>query len=295
MNIIPGTPTYQVPPPTQDAKRGYLQTLAMLPRDQAQIEAFEMVSYLQSQYLSDQSATMSLSARSVSFAARTSPIDKLMKLDQNTDLARGLNSLVKAFNKEISDFKEKINSAQEDTIIRKADGLTRIPCLLNKRSYNDYSVINCNEKLLKYFELLMKPSDYSQWFKAVHRLAENTLQCSTTDGTNNPDNNSLILFFDKLNAMTGDDQYDKDGMNYIIRELQRGKIYYDFQANTVGYFISSALTETRDVKLFRDILDSLFTLYEFTPSTPLMEINNELNNIINTKAVCSSDHDLWCF
>ena len=294
MNIS-STQTYQLPPPTQDAKRGYLQTLAMLPREQAQIEACEMVSYLQSEYLSDQSATMPLSARSVSFSARTSPIDKLMKLDQNTDLARGLNSLVKAFNKEISDFTEKINSTQEDTIISKAVGLTRIPCLLNKRLYNDYSDLRCNENTLKRFELLMKPSDYSQWFKAVHRLAENTLQCSTTDGTNNPDNNSLILFFDKLNAMTGDDQYDKDEMNYIIRELQRGKIYFDFQANTVGHFISSALTGTHDVKLFRDILDSLFTLYEFTPFTPLMEINNKLNNIINTNAVCSPDYKHWWF
>ena len=264
-----------------------------------------MVPYLLAGYPAGTSepSAQPMAARSVSYTSsstsNTSPIDKLMKLDKNTNLAKALNSLVRGFHTEIFDFENKNLSEDERTIINKADGLTRIPGCLNEKNYSDNRAriwgTFLNEVNLKCFGLQMKISDFNSWFPAVKRLCENTLQCCKTDATDNPDNRALVIFLDKLLSMASlENQYDTEEITRIKNDLTLGKRYGELDAQNVDYFISSLLTKTLDVKVFRDTLDALFTLYEFTPSPyGLEEISTKFNNIINANAKRSPCYTLY--
>uniref|UniRef100_UPI0021483547 hypothetical protein n=1 Tax=Endozoicomonas sp. ONNA2 TaxID=2828741 RepID=UPI0021483547 len=253
--------------------------------------------------------TQPIAARSVSYPTSISPIQKLMRLDENNDLSKALNSLVIRFNNEISDFQENYSS-EDETTFEKAHGLTRIPRFLNDENYvenplkesmkqesmklefhEQYIVTGgsslLNEVNLKGFGLQMNISDFPSWFLAIKRLSENTLLCCKTDTANNPDNNALVMFLDKLlNIELSVDYWDIQDIIRIKDELKRGETYCGFDANTVDRFISYILTETWDVKVFRDTLDSLLTLYEFKPFPhPPLEITEKLNDKINTSAM----------
>ena len=283
--------TSRVAPPSYatTAADNFLKALGDLPFDEARIKAYDVMERLKRRYPfdSEPGSATPLAERSVSSPLKLSPIEKLMEKDKNNDLAKGLNSLVRGFNKEIADFHKKIESKDDSEIVHKACSLTKIGNLLKKDKYyknkpETFSIVDLQD-----IGLLMNTSDYSQWFIAVHRLSKNTLQCQTTDVTTyHENNNALILFFDKLlTAIAVEYPSKREDIDWIINDLKHRKPYLSSHEKAVGHTVSFLLTNTFDVKVFRDTLDALFTLYEFTPyPEPLAEITTELNNTINCNA-----------
>ncbi|MGI2027255.1 hypothetical protein [Endozoicomonas acroporae] len=302
------TPPTDAPPAYETtAKIVFLQGLKSLPRHIAIVKAKEVIKELLDEYqinigelVGGAGSGPHLSERSVSAPLRLSPIRQLMQVDGNTDLVKLLNILVEGFNGELSEFEKIINSKNEEKIIVKAHGLTRIATQLNKRYFDDYDYRpRFPQRLLDMFGLdMMSPSDYSRCSKAIYRLFESTLQCSTTDGPTNHQIKALTEFCDKLLEVTAHENYadqkdieygrknyaDQRDIKYVKKELENG-YYPESSSNTVANFCSTVLLFTRDVKVFRDTLDALFTLYEFTPSeAPLKEIPEDLNKTINKNA-----------
>ena len=250
-------------------------------------------SYLPHGYLGGTSAppTQPIAARSVSYATSPSPIEKLMT--KNTSLARDLNSLVRGFNNEIADFQQIFNSGNKQLIIAKADGLTRIPGYLNEKEHTG-NTTRLSEATLKYQYLKMNVSDYTKWFKAINQLLENTELCCKTDTTVYLDNSAMVKFLEKLISIgTFDDPSDKDELSSIINKLNHNNTYKKYDADFVGFVTSSILTKTWDVKVFRDTLDGLLTLYEFSPSSPLVEVTKKLNGEIHAHATLLDGYCLF--
>ena len=277
------------------AADNFLKALGDLPFDEARIKACEVMEHLKRRYQfdSEPGSAPPLSERSVSSPLKLSPIEKLMEKDKNNDLAKGLNSLVRGFNKEVDDFHKKIKNKDDEEIVHKACSLTRIGGLMKKNKYSNNKPASFKNIDLQFLGLLMNTSDYSQWFTAVHQLSENTLQCHTTDATTSRENNhALIQFLDKLLAIIAvADQSKIEDIDWIINDLKHGKSYLPSHEQAVGHIVSFLLTESLDVKVFRDTLDALLTLYQFTPyPAPLTEITTELNNTINSNAKGSGSY-----
>lgn len=292
--------TSRVAPPSYatTAADNFLKALGDLPFDEARIKACEVMEHLKRRYQfdSEPGSAPPLSERSVSSPLTLSPIEKLMEKEQNNDLVKGLNSLVRGFNREIADFHKKIENKDDGEIVQKACGLTKIGNYMKKDSYSGKQNKLSNDVTLQGSGLLVNSSDYSRWFIAVHRLSENTLQCHTTDLTTYHENNhALILFLDKLLAtMSVEDPSRIEDIDWIINDLKRGKPYLTSHESTLGDTVSFLLTHTIDVKVFRDTLDALFTLYQFTPyPEPLTEITTEFNNTINSNAKRSGDYCMY--
>ncbi|MBO9495465.1 hypothetical protein J7438_15405 [Thalassotalea sp. G20_0] len=288
--------SYTDAPPAYEttAKIVFLQGLKSLPRHIALVKAKEVIKELLDEYqinigelVGGTGSGQHLSERSVSAPNRMSPIRQLMQVDGNNDLVKSLNILAERFNEEVSDFEKIINSKNQEKIIVKAHGLTRIATQLNKRYFHDYDYRPMfPQSLLDKFGLIkMLPSDFSLCSKAIYRLFESTLQCSTTDGPTDHQKKALTEFCDKLLKITAHENYaDKRDIKYVNEDLEKG-YYPDSSAQTVANFCSTVLLFTLDVKVFRDTLDALFTLYEFTPTeAPLKEIPEDLNKTINENA-----------
>ena len=80
-------------------------------------------------------------------------------------------------------------------------------------------------------------------------------------------------------------------VDWIVNDLKLGKPYLPSHQSAVGHTVSFLLTNTLDVKVFRDTLDALFTLYQFTPyPETLTEITTEFNNTINSNAKRSDNY-----
>ena len=255
-------------------------------------------------------SAQSIAARSVSFTAiappknELPPIDRLV-LDEGLDNKKALNSLVNAINGEIFGFENTCLTQSRPEIVKKAHGLTRIPGYLNPEKYNSFNILTkCNSSELKSLNLDMSVSDFTPWFKALDLLLKNTLLCCKTDAANNPDYSALVKFLEQLLVAASFDQLSTNTQSYtemithLKDELALGKIYEDKVADHVAKFVaeftSSLLTNTWDIKVFRETLDALFTLYEFKP-TPwaLAEIPPELNNTINGYAREDPHYDMF--
>ncbi|WP_422488802.1 hypothetical protein [Endozoicomonas sp. ALE010] len=306
----------EAPPPYQRAAReDFLNALDFLPWDIACVEAKEIIKHLLDKYqisISELVGTGSgphLSERSVSVPTRLSPIRQLMQADGNTDLLKGLNTLVEGFNKEVSEFEKIIDSKKQKEITAKAHGLTRIATQLNKRFFHHYDYRpNFPQATLDLFKLVtMTPPDFSRCSKAIYRLFESTGQCSKTEGPTDHQKKALTEFCDKLLKATAHENYahqrdieygrkyyaDQIDIKFIKEELENG-YYPESSSNTVANFCSTVILFTRDVKVFRDTLDALFTLYEFTPSeAPLKEIPEDLNKTINEYATKADGFDSY--
>ncbi|MGO0307228.1 hypothetical protein ACTL6P_11555 [Endozoicomonas acroporae] len=310
-------PPTEAPPPYQRAAReGFLNALDFLPRDIALVEAKEIINHLLDKYQISISELVGgadsgprLSERSVSVPTRLSPIRQLMQADGNTELLKGLNILVEGFNEEVSEFEKIIDSKNKKEITAKAHGLTRIATQLNKRFFHPYDYRpNFVQSTLDLFKLVtMTPSDFSRCSKAIYRLFESTRQCSKTEWPTDHQKKALTEFCDKLLKATAHENYahqkdieygrknyaDQRDIKYVKKELEKG-YYPESSSNTVANFCSSVLLFTRDVKVFRDTLDALFTLYEFTPSeAPLKEIPEDLNKTINENATKADGFDSY--
>ncbi|WBA79530.1 hypothetical protein [Endozoicomonas sp. GU-1] len=310
------TPPADAPPAYETtAKIVFLQGLKSLPRHIALVKAKEVIKELLDEYqinigelVGGAGSGPHLSERSVSVPTRLSPIRQLMQADGNTDLLKGLNILVEGFNEEVSEFERIIDSKNHKEITAKAHGLTRIATQLNKRCFNPYDYRpNFIQSTLDVFKLVMTPSDFSRCSKAIYRLFESTGQCSKTEGPTDHQKKALTEFCDKLLTATAHENYaqqkdivygrknyaDQRDIKFIKEELGNG-YYPESSSNTVANFCSTVLLFTRDVKVFRDTLDALFTLYEFTPSeAPLKEIPEDLNKTINEYATKADGFDSY--
>ena len=264
-------------PPTGEAVFTAIQLMMdNLPDDQAHVVAVRTLPYLANRCPAAMGEFTGepICKRKVISCSQESQIERLMTDSGNFNLAIHLNDLVNQFNGMIGYFKaEDISYYQNE--------LAKNICKFGGEIVSGIDKDTCGEE---------RSEQYTQWREAIEILSEGCISLKSSEisraahgvahGTGEGENSKLKQFFDKLREINPNTFIQTTTIaNAVKRNYYNSKSMGSLSKLILAQFIGN-----RDVKIFRDTLQSLLEYHNFIPEHPLVCVTSEQATLMQAAA-----------